>query len=60
VIVCCERGVYYENIPTKVAEGIKKCLDAGWIPVHVSFTDSGTYFISNGKVGKGNKCIWYM
>ena len=60
VVVCCERGVYYENIPTKVAEGIKKCLDAGWIPVHVSFTDSGTYFISNGKSGNDNKCTFYM
>jgi hypothetical protein len=60
IIVCCERGVYYENIPTNVAEGIKNCLNAGWIPAHVSFTDSGTYFISNGKAGNDNKCSFYM
>ena len=60
VVVCCKKGVYYENIPTKVAEGIKQCINAGWLPTHISFTDSGTYFISNGQVGKGNKCIWYM
>ena len=60
VIVCCERGVYYENIPTNIAEKIKECLNRGWIPAHISFTDSGTYFISNGKEGNANKCICYM
>ena len=60
VIVCCERGVYYENIPTNIAEKIKECLNRGWIPAHISFTDSGTCFISNGKEGNANKCTFYM
>ena len=60
VIICCERGVYYENIPTNIAEKIKECLNQGWIPTQISFTDSGTYFISNGKEGNANKCVSYM
>ena len=60
VVVCCERGVYYENIPTNVAEKIQHWIDNGWLPSHVSFTDSGTYFISNGKSGRSNRHAFYM
>ena len=57
VVVCCKRGVYYENIPTNLAEKLKKCTAAGWVPTHVSFTDSGTYFISNYEK---DKLFYYM
>ena len=57
VVVCCERGVYYDNIPTNVAKKISECIEAGWIPTHVSFTDSGTYFISNYE---RKRTKWYM
>lgn len=55
VVVCCENGVYYQNIPNEVIEGIDQWLRNGRIPARISFTDSGAYFISNDKIGEENK-----
>lgn len=46
IVVCCERGVYYKNIPTKVETGIK---DQDFKIRVVKYTDSGTYLITDGE-----------
>ena len=44
ICVVCERGIYYYNIPTKLAEALEQC---NFRPDHVVFTDSGTYLITS-------------
>lgn len=45
IIVCCKNGIYYKNIPSNLREKLRT-LD--YIPKFVKFTDSGTFFISDG------------
>lgn len=53
IVICCDRGVYYKDIPTNVEEAIK---DQDFRPRVVKFTDSGTYLITDGE----KKRSWYM
>ena len=53
IVICCERGVYYKDIPTNVEEALK---DQDFRPRVVKFTDSGTYLITDGI----KKRSWYM
>lgn len=48
VIVCAERGVYFNNIPSIVCDMMKNALRIFKIKV-VRFTDSGTCLITDGK-----------
>ena len=50
IVICCDRGIYYKDIPTKVEEGIKK---QDYRPKVVKFTDSGTYLITDGDKRRG-------
>jgi len=50
IVICCDRGIYYKDIPTKVEEGIKK---QDFRPKFVKFTDSGTYLITDGDKRRG-------
>lgn len=43
-VACCERGVYYENIPSNVVESIA---NINFKPRFVKFTDNGFCIISN-------------
>lgn len=47
VVACCKMGVYYENIPTNVAERIQKWVKAKRVIKFISFTDSGTFIMSD-------------
>ncbi len=53
IVVCCENGVYYQNIPTNVEEAIK---EQKFRPRFVKYTDSGTYLITDGDKRRS----WYM
>ena len=46
VIFCCERGVYYSNIPTILETKLKSL---SWRPKIIKFTDYGTFIITNGE-----------
>lgn len=46
VIFCCERGVYYSNIPTILETKLKSL---SWKPKVVKFTDYGTFIITDGE-----------
>lgn len=46
LVVCCEKGCYYSNIPTNVETKIK---GLSFIPKVVKFTDSGTMLITDGE-----------
>lgn len=46
LIVCCNRGVYYKNIPKNLAEALNELY---WIPKYIKFTDGGTYLITDGQ-----------
>ncbi len=46
LVVCCERGCYYSNIPTNVEKKIK---ELSFKPKVVKFTDSGTFLITDGE-----------
>ena len=52
-MICCERGVYYKDIPTNVEEALK---EQDFRPRVVKFTDSGTYLITDGVKRRS----WYM
>lgn len=56
VVACCKRGVYYDNIPTNVAEKIQKWVKAKRVIQFISFTDSGTFIMSD----KDDDATWYM
>ena len=53
IIVCCDGGVYYKDIPTNVETAIK---EQDFHPQIVKFTDSGTYLITDGDKQRS----WYM
>lgn len=53
MLVCCERGVFYENVPTKVVEVIQQLPG---IPRIVKFTDSGTCLVTDGK----SQCTFWL
>lgn len=46
LVVCCENGCFYSNIPTNVEQKIK---EVSFIPKVVKFTDSGTMLITDGE-----------
>lgn len=48
IVVCCENGVYFKNVPSKVVERIEALLDKGYHPKVVKFTDSGTCLVTDG------------
>lgn len=48
IVVCCEKGVYYDRIPEKVKSKIEDFIDAHGAIQFVKFTDSGTCIITNG------------
>ena len=53
IVVCCDGGVYYKDIPTNVETAIK---EQDFHPQIVKFTDSGTYLITDGDKQRS----WYM
>lgn len=53
IVICCENGVYYQNIPSNVEEAIK---EQKFRPRFVKYTDSGTYLITDGDKLRS----WYM
>ena len=46
LVICCQKGCYYSNIPTIVEEKIKS---VSFVPKVVKFTDSGTVLITDGE-----------
>ncbi|MBQ4421099.1 MAG: hypothetical protein II878_06090 [Bacteroidales bacterium] len=46
VIFCCERGVYYSNIPTILENKLKSL---SWKPRIIKFTDYGTFIVTDGE-----------
>lgn len=46
LVVCCNKGVYYKNIPKNLAEALNELY---WIPEYIKFTDGGTFLITDGK-----------
>ena len=46
VIFCCERGVYYSNIPTILENKLKSL---SWKPKIIKFTDYGTFIVTDGE-----------
>ena len=53
IVICCDGGVYYKDIPTNVETALK---EQDFHPKVVKFTDSGTYLITDGD----KKRAWYM
>ena len=53
IVICCDGGVYYQNIPSNVEEAIK---EQDFRPRVVKYTDSGTYLITDGDKLRS----WYM
>ena len=53
LIVVCERGIFYSNIPTNLEVALKSIT---FRPDKVVFTDSGTYLITN----ESESCSYYM
>ena len=51
VVICCRKGVYYKNIPKKLADDLSQLY---WIPKYIKFTDGGTFLITDGK-----SSFWY-
>ena len=51
LIVVCEKGIFYSNIPTNLEVALKSI---NFRPDKVVFTDSGTYLITNE-----NEAFWY-
>ena len=49
IIVCCQNGIYFNNVPKRVVDGIIGFHNAGRKPKVIKFTDSGTYLITDGK-----------
>lgn len=47
-VICADRGLYYNNIPTKVLEKIKEKASTKIIKV-LKFTDDGTVFLTDGE-----------
>ena len=48
IVVCCEKGVYYDRIPEKVKSKIQDFISSYGAIQFVKFTDSGTCIITNG------------
>lgn len=48
IVVCCEKGVYYDRIPEKVKSKIQDFISSYGVIQFVKFTDSGTCLITNG------------
>lgn len=48
IVICCERGVYYDRIPEKVKAKIQDFINANGAIQVIKFTDSGTCLITNG------------
>lgn len=46
MIACCKDGVYYKNIPSNLAEALKKLT---FKPKVIKFTDNGLYLITDGE-----------
>ena len=46
MIACCKNGVYYKNIPSNLAEALKKLT---FKPKIIKFTDNGLYLITDGE-----------
>ena len=46
MIACCKYGVYYKNIPSNLAEALKKLT---FKPKVIKFTDNGLYLITDGE-----------
>lgn len=46
MIACCKNGVYYKNIPSNLAEALKKLT---FKPKVIKFTDNGLYLITDGE-----------
>lgn len=46
MIACCKHGVYYRNIPSNLAEALKKLT---FKPKVIKFTDNGLYLITDGE-----------
>lgn len=44
ICVVCENGVYYKNVPSALADKLKKI---SFVPDRVVFTDCGSYLITN-------------
>ena len=53
IVICCDRGVYYKEIPTNLETALKE--QSFRIKV-VKYTDSGTYLITDGD----KRRAWYM
>lgn len=53
MVACCQKGVYYENIPKKVLEVLQQ---SNFIPKVIKFTDSGTCLITNGV----SECVYWL
>lgn len=49
IVVCCNKGVCFNNVPKSVADALVEFVELGSIPRVVKFTDSGTYLITDGK-----------
>ena len=56
IVVCCEGGVYFKNVPSKVVERIIALVEKGYHPKVVKFTDSGTCLVTDGD----NQYTYYM
>ena len=52
-VLCCERGVYFNSIPSSAVDILKK---VGFIPRYVKVTNYGQYFISDG----GGRCYYWF
>lgn len=44
ICVVCEKGIYYNNIPSNLEKALKDCT---FQPDHVFFTDAGTYLVTS-------------
>lgn len=53
LIAICQNGVYYSKIPKNLEERLKSI---NFKPGHISFTDSGTFMITN----ESGRCSYHM
>ena len=51
VVICCRKGVYYQNIPKGISDDISNLY---WIPKYIKFTDGGSFLATDGK-----SAYWY-
>lgn len=58
IVVCCEKGVYYKNLPINIVQEIQRLT---WIPSDIKFTNTGLYIISGPANDKGIRpCVYKL